>query len=79
MPSRGEAAINDNVIELAEARRRRDQSNEPWVRKEVAAEFFDVKPRTIYRWVRRGCPAKRLPGGTLRFQLGPMREWVEHG
>lgn len=65
------------VIDLGVARRRREQATEPWVRKERVAEFFDVSTRTVYRWVQEGAPVKRLRGGTLRFQLGPLKDWVE--
>lgn len=65
------------VIDLGEARRRRDLRTEAWVKKERVAEFFGVSTRTVYRWVREGCPVKRLRGGALRFQLGALAEW--HG
>lgn len=67
------------VIDLAAARRQRELSNEPWVKKEKVAEHFDVSTRTVYRWVVDGCPKKRLPGGTLRFQIGQMRSWLDSG
>lgn len=66
-----------NVIDFVEARRRRNASQEPWVRKEAVAEFFNVSTRTVYRWVNDGCPVKRLRGGTLRFQIGVIGEWLE--
>lgn len=65
------------VFDFAEARRRKEQSQEQWVKKDAVAGFFDVSTRTVYRWVTEGCPIKRLPGGGLRFQLGPVRDWLE--
>jgi hypothetical protein len=78
---RGEVEIagqgEAQVFDLGEARRRREQSTEQWVKKERVAEHFDVSTRTVYRWVRAGCPIKTLPGGSLRFQLGPLRDWLD--
>jgi phage terminase Nu1 subunit (DNA packaging protein) len=65
------------VIDFAAAKRRREQSSEPWVKKERVAEHFDVSTRTVYRWVEAGCPIKRLRGGTLRFQIGVISDWLE--
>lgn len=65
------------VYDLATARKRKAQGAEPWVKKERVAEFFDTSTRTVYRWVRAGCPVKILPGGTLRFQIGPLSDWLE--
>lgn len=65
------------IFDFGDAKRRKEQSTEPWVRKEQVAEFFDTSTRTVYRWVKKGCPVKRLPGGTLRFQLGPMKDWLD--
>jgi hypothetical protein len=67
----------DNVFDLAAHRRRREMSTEPWVKKERVADFFDVSTRTVYRWVHEGCPVKRLRGGTLRFQIGPLTDWLD--
>lgn len=74
MDHSGEGA---RVIDLAAARRRREMSDEPWVKKERVASHFDVSTRTVYRWVNDGCPVKRLRGGTLRFQIGPIADWLE--
>lgn len=78
---RGDQDIERNreaqVIDLSYARRRKEQNNEEWVRKERVADYFDVSTRTVYRWVRQGCPIRRLPGGTLRFQIGPLRDWLD--
>lgn len=65
------------VIDFAAARRRRGQSTEPWVKKEAVAGYFDVSTRTVYRWVEKGCPIKRLRGGTLRFQIGVISDWLD--
>lgn len=65
------------VFDFETARRRRDQSAEPWVKKEAVAGHFDVSTRTVYRWVADGCPVKRLRGGTLRFQIGPISDWLD--
>lgn len=65
------------VIDFAAAKRRQEMSDEPWVKKERVAEHFDVSTRTVYRWVNAGCPVKRLRGGTLRFQIGPIADWLE--
>ena len=65
------------VIDFAAAKRRREQSTEPWVKKEDVAEHFSVSTRTVYRWVEAGCPIKRLRGGTLRFQIGPLSDWLD--
>jgi phage terminase Nu1 subunit (DNA packaging protein) len=62
---------------LTELRRRREYASEPWLPKEAVAEHFSVSTSTVYRWVRAGCPIKRLRGGTLRFQLGPLAEWLD--
>ena len=76
MPGR-EQSVTTNVIDFAAAKRRREESAEPWVKKERVAEHFDVSTRTVYRWVNDGCPVKRLRGGTLRFQIGPISRWLE--
>lgn len=71
MPEQG------RVIDFAAAKRRRGMSTEPWIKKEELAAYFQVSTRTVYRWVNEGCPIRRLPGGSLRFQLGPVRDWIE--
>jgi len=44
--------------------------------KEVA-ELFDVNEATIQRWVRRGeIPAIRI-SDTIRFDPGPLADWIE--
>lgn len=65
------------ILDFERARRRRDLSAEPWVKKEKVAEHFDVSTRTVYRWVEAGCPIKRLRGGTLRFQIAAISMWLE--
>ena len=65
------------VLDFATAKRRREQSSEPWVKKEDVAKYFSVSTRTVYRWVEAGCPIKRLRGGTLRFQIGPLSDWLD--
>lgn len=65
------------VIDFAAARRRRDLTTEPWVKKEAVAAHFDISTRTVYRWVDQGCPIKRLRGGTLRFQIRAIELWHE--
>lgn len=65
------------VIDLGEARRRKQMHAEKMVRKERIASAFDVSTRTVYRWVEQGCPVKRLRGGALRFQLALVQDWHE--
>lgn len=67
------------VLSFEAAQQRRAMASEPWVKKEAVAGHFSVSTRTVYRWVKAGCPVKRLRGGTLRFQLGPIGAWLEHG
>lgn len=41
------------------------------------AEHFGVSPRTVWRWLKRGCPHKRPGGGGPRFNLAEVNEWAE--
>lgn len=65
------------IIDFGAAKRRREASSEPWVKKEKVAAHFDVSTRTVYRWVEAGCPIKTLRGGTLRFQIGAISDWLD--
>lgn len=65
------------ILDFERARRRRDLTTEPWVKKERVAEHFDISTRTVYRWVEAGCPIKRLRGGTLRFQIAAISAWLD--
>lgn len=65
------------VLSFADAQRRRELLNEPWVKREAVAQHFSVSTRTVYRWVKDGCPVKRLRGGTMRFQIGAISEWLD--
>lgn len=65
------------VLDFAQAKRRRDKKDEPWVKIDRLAEEIDYSSRSIYRFVIDGAPVKRLRGGTLRFQVGPFKEWLE--
>lgn len=65
----------ENVIDFMAHRRRKGRLNEPWIDKHQIAQHFGVSPRTIYRWVRSGCPVHPLRGGALRFVLSEVVEW----
>lgn len=65
------------VLDLGAARRRREHRDEPWVKVDRLAEEIDYSARQIYRFVRAGAPVRQLRGGTLRFQVGPFKEWLE--
>ncbi|MGW8286206.1 MAG: helix-turn-helix domain-containing protein [Candidatus Deferrimicrobiaceae bacterium] len=40
-----------------------------------AAKHFRVTRRTIYNWIERGAPARKLGGGAHRIDLRAMAEW----
>lgn len=42
------------------------------------AAVLRVHPSTIRRWVLAGAPVLRLPG-SLRFDIGAVRSWLETG
>jgi hypothetical protein len=72
----GDEGEGAKVYNFNAAKRERDYAGQPWLRKEVAAEHFGVSTRTLYRWVRQGTPVRLLPGGTMRFQIGPIEDWL---
>ena len=45
---------------------------------QVVADILDVHPETVLRWTRRGeIPARRLPGGQIRFREDEIEEWLD--
>lgn len=45
------------------------------VTKAELAEALNVKPRTVTRWVAKGCPNERGPAGQLLFDLAEVVAW----
>ena len=49
------------------------------LRPDEVAKYLRVKIRSIYRWERLGLlRGHRLPGGTLRFKLEDVEEFLRH-
>jgi hypothetical protein len=76
--------VSGEVRSLAEARERRERrqqrDTEALVTKRQVAEHFNVVPRTVERWMDRGCPvALRLWGGSgaPRFHISDISAWHE--
>lgn len=76
--------MSGEVVRLDAARERRERQlareAEPLMTKQQLARHFAVHPRTIERWMEKGCPvAQRLWGGSgaPRFHLSAVIEWHE--
>lgn len=42
------------------------------------ADRLGVHPETVLRWTRRGeLPARRLPGGAIRYREDELDEWLD--
>lgn len=54
------------------------ESSQKYLTTSEMAEALRVHPATIRRWVLAGAPVLRLPG-SLRFDIGAVRSWLETG
>jgi hypothetical protein len=81
----GEVREVSSLDEWRERRERQQQRDtEALVTKRQVAEHFNVVPRTVERWIEKGCPvALRLWGGSgaPRFHISDISAWHEsqHG
>lgn len=52
---------------------------EEWRDKRAVAAWFAVSPRTVERWVEKGCPVLRLgrsSASPLRFRISEVEAWL---
>lgn len=50
-----------------------------FVKVEAVAEMFDVKPKTVFKWVRDGKLRSTKAGGCTRFAPEDLEAFIEQG
>lgn len=55
--------------------------NEKFITKSELCEFFTVSERTVFRWLREGCPCVRIGTGgkgDARFRVSNVEAWLNN-
>lgn len=55
--------------------------NEKFITKSELCEFFSVSERTVFRWLREGCPCVRIGArgkGDARFRVSNVEVWLNN-
>lgn len=56
-------------------------TTEKFITKDSLCEFFSVSERTVWRWLREGCPCVRIGAGgrgDARFRASDVEAWLNN-